>query len=228
MTRRTLGRGAGVARSWNAEFTRFPRTDSDEFLHRIPDCRSGGIDRGRRRKFHGSSPPTSCRVDGGGSRWNGLLVCRRAALDCSSFLPARKADSFALSVAAAARGSSGSSAGHVGTPIVESRRGESCGNRAARCDFGGVFQRELYQTRAKSCLCREKSSMASVARSAHWSAIGICVRRRWSARHCASAELFRNGAGTSCGNGPAFWIGVSGDRQCVSLEFWLDQHADTL
>ena len=31
----------------------------------------------------------------------------------------------------------------------------------------------------------------------------------------------------SCGNGLAFWIGIGGHRQRISLEFWLNQHADT-
>src|SRR5258705_12133041 len=117
--------------------------------------------------------------------------------------------------------------GHLVASFVEPRRRQPCGDPAARRDPGNVIERDLYQAHADPRIRREKPSLASLAGSADWSGIGIFIRRRWSTRDRSSAELFRNDADASGGNGLALWIGIGGYRQCLSLEFWIDQHADT-
>ncbi len=132
-----------------------------------------------------------------------------------------------LFVASPARSSSRPSCGHLGASFVESRSGKSSCNPAAGCSLGGVIKRDLYQARAKSHVRRKEPSLASLARFADWTGVGILVRRCWSAGNRSSVELFRNDACPSCWNRFAFWIGIGGHRQRFSLEFWLNQHADT-
>src|SRR6202030_2404306 len=127
MTRRIPVRAAGAAKSWNAASTHFPKAGSDALLRRLPHRPGGGINRSRGRKFYSSSTRASCRVDGGGSRWYGLLVRRGAALDRRSFLSGGKTHSLALFVASAARSSARTPGGHMGATIIEPVCGQSDG-----------------------------------------------------------------------------------------------------
>src|SRR5882724_7518197 len=227
MTRKTLALVAGLEKSSNVESIRFLRMGTDALPDWFPHCPRGGIDGDRRRKFYRAGPGASRWINCGGSGRNRFLVCRRAAVDCSAFLPGREAHPCALPAAAAARGCSWSSCRYLVAPFVEPRRGKPSGDPNPGCHPGGVILRDLYPSRAKSLVRREEPSLASLAGSAHRSGVGIFIRGRWSAWNGSAVELFRNDPGASRGNGFALWIGAGGDRQRFPLEFWLDQHPDT-
>ena len=105
--------------------------------------------------------------------------------------------------------------------------GKSCRNSAVGCSAGGVIQRDVHQARAKSFVRAEKPSLASLAGSADRSRVRIFIGRRWSSWNSAAAQLFRDDARASGGHGLAVWTCFGGHRRRFSLEFWLDQLADS-
>ena len=131
----------------------------------------------------------------------------------------------ALPVASAVRSGSGPIAGHLGASYFKSRRGKPARHRVAWRSLGGVIKRDFCSARAEPRLRRQKPSLASLARFADWSGVGIFVRGCGRAEDGSLAELFRNDASPSRGNGLALWIGIGGYWQRILLEFWLNQQS---
>ena len=184
-----------------------------------------GIDRDRRRQFHGSRT--------GADRWigarqrvrgNRVRVRRRSAAYRRAVLSRRAAHPLALPVAPAAGRGSRTADRHVcSSAAQQSTQAARYRGDPARTSADRFLEHHLHSSRAESSLRAQEFPLASVARASDRSRSRIFVRGRRRAGNRAAAQLFGDDAAGSRRDRHSVWTGARRYRQRVSLEVRLDQ-----